>query len=241
MKFTTRNKVWDFPYDDKTLRGILAETYGRKDYQVGLDHILKIKNPIVVDIGAYIGVTPLFFARHKGAKIYAIEPHPDSYKSLLENVRGTSIVCINNAIADYEGVQYIFQSNKSIGMSVISPRDLKGYDKIPVTTITLKHLFKSLGITHVDLLKIDVEGCEYEIFLSDEFKDVVPVIDYIIGEAHEVNSTPYTLIKPILEQYGYKTRFLPIKNVEVHSQITVSSGKKYLIKHLCNTMFVAEK
>jgi FkbM family methyltransferase len=241
MKYTTPNKVWDFPYDSKMLECILKETYLRKDYQAGLNYIRKIKNPIVLDIGAYIGVTPLFFARHKGAKIYAVEPHPDSYKSLLINTQGKNITCINNAIVDCEGEQFIYQNDKGIGMSLIKPKNLEGYVKLPIVAIRIEHLFRELKLTHVDLMKIDVEGCEYEIFLSDGFKELVPKIDFIIGESHEIGTTPYTIIKPILEEAGYKVKFLPVKNVEIHSRVMVSSGKEHLIKQLCQTMFIAQR
>jgi FkbM family methyltransferase len=243
MKFNTKTKVWDFPYDETTFKGVLKEVWYREDYKPGLDYINTLKKPVVVDIGAYVGITALYFARHPKAKIYAVEPHPDSFKSLIENTKDIPrIMQVNNAIAGDEGFFSIYQDKNTIGMSIITPKDVTGYKAIPITAITIDHFFNAMKIKHVDLLKIDVEGCEYEIFLSDGFKKVAPKIDYIIGEAHEIgNSMNYTVVKPILEQLGYTVEFLPVKNVGIVTTITVSNGKKHEIKHLCNTMFTAQR
>ena len=243
MKFATKNKTWDFPYDEVTLKSILKEVYYREDYKPGLNYIKKLKNPVVVDIGAYIGITALYFARHKEATIYAIEPHPHSFRSLFANTKDNpKIKQINNAITGQEGQFSLYQNNKTIGMSLIQPKDATEYQEIPVAAITIDHFFNAMKIKHVDLLKIDVEGCEYEIFLSDGFKKVAPKIDYIIGESHEIgNAMNYTIVKPILEQRGYKVEFLPVQNVTIITTVTVSGGKKYDIEHLCNTMFTAQR
>lgn len=200
----------DNPYDEATAKQVLYEVFEKEEYKDGMDYINLIDKPVIVDLGAYIGITPLYFAQKEDAKIYAVEPHPDSYKSLVLNTKhNKNIIPINNSIGFKEHDQFIYQDDKHIGMSMYERNKTI---KFPIHTITIKQLFDKYKIEHIDLLKIDVEDAEFEIFLSDAFDEVKDKIDFIVGEAHN-DEMPYQGVKTILEGRGFKVEFLPIDNV----------------------------
>jgi len=45
-----------------------------------------VKNKSVVDIGAFVGDTAIYFAIKGAEKVIAIEPHPGAYEELAENI-----------------------------------------------------------------------------------------------------------------------------------------------------------
>jgi len=61
--------------------GLLDETFLSQIHFSGFN----IKDKVVVTGGAYIGDTPLFYSYY-GAKVFAFEPSPNSYKKALENI-----------------------------------------------------------------------------------------------------------------------------------------------------------
>jgi len=44
-----------------------------------------VKNKSIVDIGAFVGDTAIYFAIKGAKKVIAIEPHPGAYEELVEN------------------------------------------------------------------------------------------------------------------------------------------------------------
>ncbi|RLG62913.1 hypothetical protein DRO21_06825, partial [archaeon] len=49
-------------------------------------HMLNVKNRIVIDIGAYIGDTPIYFILKGARKVIAVEPYPRHYALAKENI-----------------------------------------------------------------------------------------------------------------------------------------------------------
>ena len=246
MKYTIRieewhhNQLmeWEYPYDEKAIKQVLNEVFSRQDYKKGLNYLRKIKNPVVVDLGAYVGVTPIYFSMHKGTTVYAVEPHPDTFKALVFNTQQyPNIIPVNYAIGDKTEPRSIAQELGKLGMSLYGN---PGEARIPVRAITIKDLFDKYKIKHVDLLKIDVENAEYEIFLSDAFDKVKDKIDFIIGESHN-DVMPYEAVRSILEGKGFTVTYLPVSNVVSTFQFKMSGNKIKTVQVLLHTMFIATK
>ena len=59
----------------------------------------------------------------------------------------------------------------------------EGSDKTEKVQVkTLATFMKDEGIDHIDILKIDIENGEDEVFTAPDFKDVASKISFIIGE-----------------------------------------------------------
>lgn len=118
----------------------------------------------IIDVGAHIGMSSIFFAReYPGARIVAVEPERSNYNALLRNTAPyKNISCIQAALWREDGEVSLGPSNAHPkGAFEISER---GTEK--VRAITMNTLMNETGITTVDLLKLDIEGAEKEVFQS---------------------------------------------------------------------------
>jgi len=66
----------------KHLYNAINETFEEKQWD-----FLNVQNRSVLDIGAFIGDSSIYFILKGAKKVYAIEPHPDAYKEMLENIK----------------------------------------------------------------------------------------------------------------------------------------------------------
>lgn len=112
-------------------------------------------NPIIVDVGANIGLFSV--AAHlqfPDARIIAYEPHPRNFALLTKNAPFATLV--EKAITDHDGVVQIQTEGKPGEFSLVAD------DGIPVPAVSLDHALADVG--RVDLIKVDVEGSERPIF-----------------------------------------------------------------------------
>jgi len=89
----------------KRMRGTILEIFDGKIYER-----LNVDNRVVVDVGAYIGDSTVYFALKGAKKVIAVEPHPVAYKELLENIklnRLEDIVIPINAALSAKPVLYV--------------------------------------------------------------------------------------------------------------------------------------
>lgn len=130
--------------------------------------MLDVKGKTVLDIGANIGDTAIYFALKGAKRVYALEPFPRSYDLLVKNIRANglegSIVAINEGCGGKSAYMNVSESYESHGSS-----RLQGFRTGKRVRISrLSEILKRLGINDA-VLKLDCEGCEYGIILgSDE-------------------------------------------------------------------------
>jgi FkbM family methyltransferase len=118
---------------------------------------------MVFEIGSRDGEDSLMFKNAwNNATIYAFEAHPEEYnlhKNLLEN----KIKWINKAIYDKDGT--IDFSIKHIGSGIHSIRNrmIGNKNTIQIPCERLDTFCRKENITTIDVVKIDTEGCTYEV------------------------------------------------------------------------------
>jgi len=144
-------------------------------YEVFLDgcyHIPENLVPLndvrtIVDCGANVGITSLYFAsRYPNATIFSIEPHPDNYLILQENTRSEPrIVPINAAVVGAPVSSVRMTVSEPAWGNKLSP-DESG---IIVPALTISQLIEQHGLRQIDLLKVDIEGAEKDVFAHAEF------------------------------------------------------------------------
>jgi FkbM family methyltransferase len=128
---------------------------------------------VVVDCGANVGITSLFFAaRYRNARIYSIEPDPDNFALLKRNVcQERRIVPICGAIVGYQRKQvYLTTDAPAWGNSIGTS---KNKNTVAVKAHTIDEICRENELTHIDLLKVDIEGAEKELFANAHFLERV--------------------------------------------------------------------
>lgn len=114
----------------------------------------------VVDVGAGTGWETLHFSRRVGVsgRVISIEAHPRVFRCLskmrTEN-RLENVTLVQAAVADQEGEVQLSDSPEHEGNGIIGAAS-----GIRVPCTTLHDIFRSLELSQVDLLKMNIEGAE---------------------------------------------------------------------------------
>ncbi|MGO4573897.1 FkbM family methyltransferase [Microvirga sp. 2TAF3] len=128
-----------------------------------------------VDIGSNVGWYALFVAARAGAsgRILAVEPQPEIFDRLAYNIRQNPFGTVKGvacAVADKTGELTLFLDPNNRGESSVKIVSSSQTDAIRVPAITLLDLLDQEGFTHVDAVKLDVEGAE-DLILDPFFRD----------------------------------------------------------------------
>lgn len=169
----------------------------------------------VLDVGANVGWFTSLFGKLVGnsGKVIGFEPVPDNYSRLSEHVR------INNLANNTEILQvavgkekstvdiHVFE-NRTKARSSLSPlNETTSFTKIPVQLVTVDDILAERSIKNITLMKVDVEGAEYDVLLGARrllSKADAPVI--VIEINNDVNDSfgyKASDMKDLLKTYGY--------------------------------------
>lgn len=153
---------------------------------------------VIIDIGACLGEFS-YYIYDQAKVIYAIEANNKNYNDLEEYIEKYKLDKIKPFHLAIAGTNNIRELRSNIGLggySIVNGTNL--VEKIEGKTINTFAIENN--IENIDILKIDVESAEGEIFNAPDFKDVAPKIKFIIGEVHG-GSLSETLVK---YEYSYQ-------------------------------------
>lgn len=171
IKFKFKSKPVHLFYDsDKQLSntiGMVREQFLEEQYKW-----LNVKGKDVIDIGANIGDSAIYFALNGAKHVYAFEPYPYSYKIASNNIKlnklNKRITLLNEGCSDKEGGINIKTDYQNFGGT-----DLKEFNKgTKINLTTLKSIINRFNIKSPAILKIDCEGCEYSVLLNANNSDL---------------------------------------------------------------------
>ena len=157
---------------------------------------------IAIDCGANVGhVTDLLAA--SGATVYAFEPNPHAFQILKERFANKpNVHCINKGVFDQDDVvrlymhrnAYLDQVKWSGGSSLLPYKsNIDSQTFFEVDVVDLARYIQQLD-ADVRVVKMDVEGVEYEIINHLIETGVITKIEYLFVETHE-KKTPELLEK----------------------------------------------
>jgi len=191
---------------------IKREIWTEKIYQISLD----CENPIIIDVGAHIGISTLYFKRaYPDSTIFSFEPNAELYSLLKKNIEQNNLKEIhlfNFALSNKIGKSefYIDSSEeKWYSTGSFNPKawnNRQNNSKITVNTVNFRYIIDQIkqisAKSHINLLKIDVEGAEIKV-LKDIFENYSDfLIKNIVVEAHPINNNVEKL-KKLLRRCNY--------------------------------------
>jgi FkbM family methyltransferase len=138
---------------------------------------------LIVDAGANIGMASLYFARaFPDAQIFAIEPEESNFQMLLENCREPDHIIMKNAALwpSMTTLQLVDPTADKWSFSVRPALDKSS----TVESITIPQILDQSGLDRIDILKIDIEGAEKELF-SDSCESWLSKVGMIVIELHD--------------------------------------------------------
>ena len=132
--------------------------------------------PIIFDVGANIGnYSKYIFKANSRATVYAFEPHPNTYKKLINKVKNQNFYPINSGVGSENKKLELFDyedndgsEHASLYKNVIS--DLHKGTPVShiVDILTVDDFITKNNISKIDLLKIDTEGNEFNVLKGAE-------------------------------------------------------------------------
>jgi FkbM family methyltransferase len=156
-----------------------------KEYDMDLGFVPKF----IIDAGANIGLATVFFSKKfPEAKIISIEPEQNNFSMLESNtVSFKNVTCIKKALSNIAN-RRINVVDKGLGNwgFVTQNQNQNDNSKIidSVTTITIDEILLDYNLNHIDLLKIDIEGGEKQLF-ECHYENWLPKTKCIVIELHD--------------------------------------------------------
>lgn len=169
------------------------------------------KNPYVIDGGANIGLSTIFIKKiYPEAKIIAFEPDNTIANFFLKNIKSfklEGVTLIKKALWSSETKLY-FEGDGADGGKVSN--SIKS--EIQIETVRLKNYLSE----KIDLLKLDIEGSEYEVLI--DCRDSLDSVSHMFVEYHSFYNQKQHLdeILNIISEAGFRYY---IESVGVQSDI----------------------
>lgn len=179
--------------------GLLDETFLYQIHFSGLD----LKGKTVITAGAYIGDTPLFYSYY-GAKVFAFEPDPNSFKKAEENILlnprlKENIILKNYAIGKDGEVDFPIEDDSG-GSSIYK---VNGNNKIKVKSVSIKTILNEFNIEDPYLLDLDIKGAEFTVIDDATISNFKKIrIEYSPYYLNKSDKTLEFLIEK-LKNYGF--------------------------------------
>ena len=191
----THRIKFHYPFPINELELVVRDNRGSDNYIFGevfdhhyYDFALPFTPLTILDLGANVGFTAIFFARkYPNAEIACVEPMPNNLETLKSNFELNSIASkvFASAISTQDGTIQMEIASLDYGHKVAGieyGKKLTG-KTIQVEALSIPTLLQKLGWGRISLLKVDIEG--YEAILLKEQCNWLSLVDAICIECHE--------------------------------------------------------
>jgi FkbM family methyltransferase len=214
MNYNTINENYSFkireflddPSDDHNLDyKVIDETWNENVYRI---HEYQFKDDAVfVDIGANIGSVSLYVDNFNKCrdvmnkiKVYSVEPEPHNLLLLEENIKNNpieNITVVRNAI--WHEPKNVFITNKGGNSSIL---DKSVTESTEVLAITIENLMDIYDIKEIDVMKIDIEGAEFDLIINTPH-EILAKINYLVLEFDKSFDGRFgMMIEKLSKQFG---------------------------------------
>ncbi len=185
----------------------------------------------IADVGGQKGIFSVLAATSaRGVKVYTFEPSPASFAILNQNIALNALSNITTfciAASSKDGKAYLHLAADSVCNSLFRRSDVDLTCGVPVETWSMERVLESIP-PPINLLKMDIEGMEYETLLSCPVKRL-RTVERIVLEYHDsqiqTGHSTYELID-FLKSSGFATYLNPERRILFAEIVnTVSSAR----------------
>ena len=170
--FGLRNNPFDYATFEEV---ILNEAYNVP---------LNFEPAYIIDGGGNIGLTACFFAsKYPGATIISVEPNTENFNLLQLNCKPYSNIHALKCGIWKKNTQLKIE-NTNAGNNSFTVTETEEAGSETLKAVTVLSLMEQFNLPHIDVLKLDIEGSEKEVFEMD-FEKWLPVTKVLIIELHD--------------------------------------------------------
>lgn len=200
------NQKYQIKLRSQADNSIYKEIFELREYKE-IEQIIKSAKAPLIDAGAQAGFFVLYCrALNSEVKIFAIEPDEGNLELLDENLKINKIdnvEVIPAALAGKSGLRDFYISKDSHNHSFYKILIPKINKTEKVKAFGLDDWLKEQGVEDVSLLKLDIEGAEYEVL---ENFNGWEKIKNIVLEYHEFGAHRHEDLEKLLSANGFKVK-----------------------------------
>jgi FkbM family methyltransferase len=153
-------------YNTPTIQALINEIFA-DNYDVFKSKMTFSPGDVILDLGACEGVFSILMAKtFPLVRIISLEPVPSTFAVMIRNIglNGvTNITPTNLGVGKSTGPSIIFTDPNNSGGSTSWNTFIEGVqERTPVSLITFDDIFPMFKLEKIKLLKMDIEGAEYE-------------------------------------------------------------------------------
>ena len=203
--FQIREHLEDPSYDHNLDFKVINETWIENVYRIHQGQFFG--EGVFVDIGANIGAVSIFVDsfnkdrdHNNKIKVYAVEPEPNNLYLLNKNIENNpveNITVVNNAIWHEEKMVSI--SSRGGNSSIVN---LENEIKTDVAAITMEQLFSLHNIKEVDVMKIDIEGAEFDLIINTPAETLAKIKRLVLEFDKSFDGSFGKMVEKLAKQFG---------------------------------------
>lgn len=191
---------------------VAAEILEWREYRAAEDIIRTEKAPLL-DVGAHVGLFTLMAkALNPGLKVFALEPEGDNWALLRNNLAANGlgdVKVIKAALAGASGPRRLVLEADSINHYLEAPGSEEAYRKTEkVDALSLGDFFRRYRVEELGLIKLDIEGGEYEVFEGAAPEDLSRVRNVIL-EYHDLPEHDHRELERLFRSRGFSVQVFP--------------------------------
>jgi len=221
LKFIVNlNKKEHTVVQDLILTKVYKYSYNRKNVN------------IILDVGANIGVYTILIAKmYPKATVYSFEPNPDVIDRYKKNIKLNNIK--NNILLEYglsdkntNKILYIDKDNSLISSMKFEEVNefSNSISEIKIKTISVNSFLNKYNIEYIDIIKLDCEGYEKEIFEQLDKINFIKKIRYIVTDIQNNN---IKFVKNLLKINNFEIKLFSIGPIFISG---INKNKRKIFK-----------
>lgn len=209
---------------DARLFANLYRSNGEYDFCFTEKYKAYFNEGVIVDAGANIGLfSKLVLENTTCNQIIAIEPESRNYNVLKKNLDSyKNVNCMKNGLWNKKTELVV----KDIGKGewgFIVEEVKEGKVNESVSAIDIPYLMNLYKLDHIDVLKIDIEGSEYEVF-DESCEKWIDKVSLLIIETHDfIKEGCNERVEDVILKHGFKNEKVGENQIYIKSNNRTSS------------------